>query len=424
MSSTTNQRRQMLQRRPDPSPTKLNRRAVALLSAVEAYGGVLSTEQIALLFWPPSLEHKLWAQGIDKSVSKQLRLNFSDSHLNERIELFKWLHQLAQAEPEQLLRLDLTLQLVMQGERSRSLRQLIARPVTLPDPFLRRRRLRSEVVSSSCKGWLRRLFDAGYLEPQEQPTQLSEGRKPLLWYLSKQGRKFLADFRQVSLKEIDWKPAGSFSPAMLPHRLQNTDLRISVELAARHHGWTIHEWRDDAQLRQLHSKPAERVSWRRPERPNDPDSQLIEESGGMVPDGYFWLDTGKNWHSFLECDRATETIQYRQGNLRDFAHKIRAYGAYYKSGRYAIRYPQAGKSFRVLVVTTSQPRLLNLKACIENVVREGGGREREAERGLMRYWLTTFDQIQPTWRDYFSETVLTGDIWTRAGQEEPRALIW
>ena len=42
----------------------------------------------------------------------------------------------------------------------------------------------------------------------------------------------------------------------------------------------------------------------------------------------------------------------------------------------------------------------------------------------MRYWLTTFDQIQPTWRDYFSETVLTGDIWTRAGQEEPRALVW
>lgn len=435
-------RRVLLKRAPPPTPITLSEREVAVLWAICSYR-VLSTLQLAMLFWPPSLEHKLaWWRLAPETIDHTLA-NYPAHRVEERLEFAKWLLTMRRLQPEQLTTLGPGFDLLVDPQWFAKLptaeqQQWPIAPQTwllrlldyeqpLPEAFRMRRRLPSEFISTGCKQGLRRLFDGGYIEPEEQPTRLQQGRKPLLWYLTKQGRDALATISNVSASSISWKAAGSYSPWGLPHRLENNDLRISTVLAANRHGWKIRRWLDDDELRTVHSKKTERITWQRPKDPHDPTGAVVEEEGAVVADHYFWLDTGKNWHNFYEYDRGTKTVQYQEPeqNDQDFERKIYAFSAYYKSGLYAQRYPEAGKSMRVLVVTSSNARLQRLKAITEQVVQHLSHNDKERESGLMRYWFTTADKIRPTWHDYFSQyTLLDGEIWLRAGQDLPRAVIW
>jgi hypothetical protein len=224
--------------------------------------------------------------------------------------------------------------------------------------------------------------------------------------------------RKVEPKELDWRRAGSFSPSFLEHRIKTNDVRISVNLATARHEFEIKMWLDDHELRRIHSKPAEKVVLTRPKDPQDPEGELIEQRVSVIADSFFWLDTGKNWSQFLEIDLRTVTGQYSDPGLKDWARKIRAFSEYYKSGKYQLRYPEAGSSMRVLTVTTGDTRLSNLKRITERVVGE------DQESGLNRYWFTTFDKIAPSYEDFFSETVLTGKIWNIAGRDELHSMVW
>ena len=102
----------------------------------------------------------------------------------------------------------------------------------------------------------------------------------------------------------------------------------------------------------LHSKRKEGFKGVVLPAPQDPDGDVIEQKVSVVADGYFWLDTGKNYHQFLEIDLRTVTGQYSDPGLKDWARKIRAFSEYYRSGKYQRRYPEAGSSMRVLTVTT------------------------------------------------------------------------
>ena len=148
--------------------------------------------------------------------------------------------------------------------------------------------------------------------------------------------------RKVEPKDIDWRRAGSFSPSFLEHRIKTNDVRISINLAAARHGFEIKMWLDDHELRRIHSRPAEKVTLTRPKDPQDPDGDVIEQKVSVVADGYFWLDTGKNFHQFLEIDLRTVTGQYSDPGLKDWARKIRAFSEYYRSRKYRRRYPEAG----------------------------------------------------------------------------------
>ncbi len=63
-----------------------------------------------------------------------------------------------------------------------------------------------------------------------------------------------------------------------------------------------------------------------------------------IPDGYFVLDLGQGRvrHCFIEFDNQTLTIAYAGESTKDFAHKIRTIAAFYRSGRYAQLFPEAG----------------------------------------------------------------------------------
>ena len=134
----------------------------------------------------------------------------------------------------------------------------------------------------------------------------------------------------------------------------------------------------------------------------DPDYVKLIDSKGrtrkkpVLPDGYFRLVVPQGTaHFFLEVDRGTEPHSR-------FRPQVEVYEAYTASGQYQARYSK--RSLRILVVTTAEGRLANLKKTVE---KAGGDR---------KYWFTTFEQVTP-------ETVLTGPIWQQLDGETAQVLI-
>ena len=56
---------------------------------------------------------------------------------------------------------------------------------------------------------LKMLFQHGYLFRDEQPTKLSEGRKPLVYFIDQQAVPLLAEEYAVFPEDIAWKPKGN-----------------------------------------------------------------------------------------------------------------------------------------------------------------------------------------------------------------------
>ena len=418
MNSGTKARRKRLTRVPLEHEPQLTRRDLALLNAIADYGGFLTTVQLAMLFWPPSLVKKLRWWQLEPEQVEALVTHYPAHHLNERMELARWLLKNRRYNPALFGSLEPALQSISEGEPKVWLFKAIEADFNLPEAFVARPKLASQWVSRACTSRLRFLYDAGYLEPEEQRTRLTEGRAPLLWFLSRQGRDYVASVRKILPKELDWRPAGSFSASFLPHRIAINDFRIAVNLAAARLGFEIKMWLDDHKLRQMQSQPSEKVILTHLKDPNDPDGEVVTQKISIVPDSYWWLDSGKNYHQFLEVDMRTVTGQYSDLGLKDWSRKVRAYSEYYKSGQYQRRYSTAGSSMRVLTVTTGETRLYNLKLITEKVIGP------ENDNGLSRYWFTTFDQISPTYEDFFNEMVLTGKIWHIAGRQELHSLVW
>lgn len=241
-----------------------------------------------------------------------------------------------------------------------------------------------------CQERLKRLFHHGYLHRDEQPTRLSDGRQPLIYFLARRGAAALAAHWQLSLTDLDWHPRDSAAGAgqlFLGHLLKTNDVRIAVELGATQYACAIEEWRDERSLRRRHQR--DYVTLTKP--------QGKRERVALVPDGYFCLArAGARYHQFLEIDMATTIGRSLGAQHRDWTRRVRAYIAYHQSGQYQARYN--AENFRVLTVTTGPERLANLKA----VTEEAGGRA--------RFWFATFEDMTPC-------TALTGSVWQIAGRE-------
>ena len=251
---------------------------------------------------------------------------------------------------------------------------------------------RHQTKVSRARHRLKMLKRLGYLHQDEQPIRLKDGRKPYLYMLAKKALPLLAREYDVLQEDISWKPRDNqLAWRYLEHLMATNDVRIAIEIAARRNGYLLNRWLDERTLKSQEMK----------------DSVEIQGSGGrvaVVPDGYFHLTVGQySYHHMMEIDMGTETGLSDKYNRRTFSGKIQAYLAYYVSGKYESRY---GTSvMRVLTVTTGPGRMKNLKKIAE---RLGGGEE---------FWFVTFDKVTP-------ETVLTEPVWSVAGQDELRPLIW
>jgi hypothetical protein len=416
MNSSSKQRRKIGVRTPLNREGRLTRRDLALMIALESFGGVLTTVQIALLFWALSLANKLKWWRLEKEIIEKLVAVFPAKYLDQYIELGKWLLRIRKDDPALFGALDLSLQRIAEVEPKVWLLQAIQESIELPEAFLSMPRLPSQWVSRACTSRLRFLLDLGLIDAHEQPSRLRDGRAQLLWYLSKQGRDWVAQLRNVEPKEVDWKPAGSFNPAFLNHRIKTNDFRICVTLAAERLDFDL-SWVDDNELRRAFSHPSEKVTVTYPKDLRDPEGEVVEKKIAIIPDGFFSLSTGaKQFFNYIEIDTGSETGMSSDPGRKDWAYKIRGYTSLYLSGLYHRRHPEAGNSMRVLTLVPSEARRATLKEVTEKVVGQG--------KGLNRYWFAVFSDLAPTYEDFFNETVLTGKIWQIAGRDGLYSLVW
>jgi hypothetical protein len=170
----------------------------------------------------------------------------------------------------------------------------------------------------------------------------------------------------------------------LTHTLAINDVRLAITQAAQARGYKVEKWLDDTQLKSQEMKDHVTVT----------SEQGRSAKIAVIPDAYFILHLGdRRAHFFLELDRATIT------NKR-WRMRIIAYQELIRSGKYQARYQT--RSLRILTVTTSEERLLNLK----NTTVRAGGKD--------LFWFTTLDQIA-------AANVLFSPIWLLANDERDSA---
>ena len=426
---------QLQRGRKQANPLRLVQRDLDLLTAIHDFGGVLTTIQIACLFWGPDLGRRLRGLGIAEPTIQRWLQRYPAGALYEQIELYKWLQalnrlrqfqRLSNAQQKQItwlegLRPNARAELVtwLDQQLSRNpdtwLTIAIEQKRRLPEAFRQRPQFPSDFVSSACKTRLRYLAQTGLLQPHEQAIRLSEGRAQTCYFLTRKGFNLVAQAKGVDPKTLDFKAAGAYGSLHLSHRLAINHFRIAMQLHVAHKGYRIVEWEDDNALRRRLQK--EKVTLLRLVRdPKTGDQEeKAEEHRLKIPDSYFVLDMGEAGvrHCFLELDNQTLTLDYTNANAKDYASKIRILAAFYK-GRYKELFPAAGDSMWFLTVTTgTETRLQHLKATAEGVF----GRQ---NRAADRYWFTTMDQI-PLWEEYFG-TALFAPIWLRGGDNRYWAL--
>ena len=412
------------------SGLRLVQRDLDVLTAIHDFGGVLTTLQLACLFWGPDLNRRLRGMGIAQPTIEEWTQAYAAGHLYEKLELFKWLQRLNRLRQSQRIshaeqkliawleevtpaaRVELVQWLDQQMATGPEawLKAVIAHERCPPQAFLQRPQLPSDFVSSACKARLQYLVKAGLLQPHEQAIRRAEGRAQICFFLKRKGFNLVAQAKGVDPKTLDFKTAGAYGTLHLNHRLAINDFRIAMQLHATRKGYQIVEWVDDNALRRRLNK--EKVTLVRLARdPKTGEQREVEEVHGLkIPDSYFVLDMGTAGvrHCFFELDNQTLTLEYTNANAKDYAGKIRILSTFYK-GRYKELFPEAGASMWLLTVTTgSEARLQHLKRTAESVV---GKNNRAADR----YWFTTAAQI-PLWEKYFS-TALFDPIWLRGGDE-------
>ena len=109
---------------------------------------------------------------------------------------------------------------------------------------------RHRTKTSRVRHRLKLLTRHGYLFRDEQPTKLSEGRKPYVYFLNHRAVKVLIDDFGLFQDEIDWKSRdNNVKWLFLNHLLATNDVRVAIEAAAEAGDLTIDNWLDDHTLK-------------------------------------------------------------------------------------------------------------------------------------------------------------------------------
>lgn len=232
---------------------------------------------------------------------------------------------------------------------------------------------------------LQRLFQHEFLDRQFL-TLVSAGpaASPAIYTLGKRGAQLLIAQFGYTPRDLRLPRASGLAWHTLEHLLAINDIRVRIMLEVQQQGWELESWLDETVFRA------------------DPEYITLTDKRGkshrkpIFPDGYFRLLVPQGRaHCFLEVDRGVEPHH-------KFKPQIEVYEAYVASGQYQQRF--SPKSLRVLVVTTSPERLVNLKVTTE---KAGGDR---------KYWFTTMKQA-------LGENILTTPIWEYLGSEGKQPLV-
>lgn len=193
---------------------------------------------------------------------------------------------------------------------------------------------------------LRLLFDHKFLDRHFLYPLIYHGSSQAIYSLGKKAVEIVAENSGVDITSVkqDRRNTRRLKPFSIHHILAVNDFRIAFKQGARKR------------------KEVEFKRW-------IPEKELLDEYETRIdgkkkkrrfkPDGYGrYLYQDKLYSFFLEMDRSTQTNKTFQG-------KIKRYLNYKRSGRYSERF--GVRSFKLLVVTTTQKRLANLKEATEEV---------------------------------------------------------
>jgi len=192
----------------------------------------------------------------------------------------------------------------------------------------------SPSTRSRCLVRLKNLYHHGFLLRTEQPQSLTEGRKPLVYWLDKKGAELIAINRGIEFADVGWKSnTHKVGPQFLSHLLDTNTVRVHVVRSANTHGFTVSDWQNEATLRHAHA--ADTVTVTTP--------QGTRQDAIVIPDSYFVLVVSKGggearqYPCFVETDRRTVTGQAQEWShgQHDWAKKITTYLAYIRTGKYS-----------------------------------------------------------------------------------------
>ena len=214
---------------------------------------------------------------------------------------------------------------------------------------------------------LKRLYDRCYLSRRFLPTL--KGSPKVLYFLGPRGIGTVSDSLGIDslVFEREMKNISEGKDLFLNHQLSLNVVRISFILAIKNHPQiALERWLSE----------------------KDCPIEIPSERGNRAlrPDGYFCFSIQRRLYGFfLEVDCSTMS----NGRIKS---KVMAYLNYAKSGLYEKDFGL--KYFRVLFVTKTQARLLNLKSTIE----------KQTDR---IFQLTTIDQL--------SGNPIQDRVWMRPG---------
>ncbi len=240
---------------------------------------------------------------------------------------------------------------------------------------------------------LKLLYQHEYLERIPAPIGPGLWAWRPVYRLAGKGAEIVAGELGVSPKKLAYWGKGSdkdhrsdeVSLLFFEHALAINDVRIAVTLAAQAKGFRVEQWFDDNLLKSQEMKDYVTVKGKKQ-----------SERVAIIPDAYFVLNLGeRRAHFFLELDRATMSS-------KRWKTRVLGYKAYTESGKYQERYHTT--SLRILTVTTTAERLVNLKKTTEQA---GGSKV---------FWFTTIDQATV-------DKIFFSPIWLVANETLPRSLL-
>jgi hypothetical protein len=225
-----------------------------------------------------------------------------------------------------------------------------------------------------------RLWQNKYLERVFLPPAMGEGSPFAIYALGSRGIRLL-----VSQTGLDREAVGQTIPKsrasylFIEHTLKRNDFRIALTLSCQERKiLKLLFWRQDKTIKTAMSLPDKKTG------------QLHKV--GPFPDGFFGVrNNDKEYYYFLEIDRGT--VDNKRMLLRFKAyHQLWLQRVCIK--RYGIH------NFRVLTVTTSEPRMANLMRTAKKAV--------EGNPGSSLFLFTTFDRyslekpesiLEPIWKN-------------------------
>ncbi len=224
-----------------------------------------------------------------------------------------------------------------------------------------------------------KLWQHGFLKREFLPVLGGIQNSPILYLVDKQGVDFLQTELEYRKEDLRWTP-GSLGQQFIRHTLGLSEIRLSVEVACKKHGYTLLSWQDEKAMK------------------DGPDHITVgRRLEPILPDAYFvvGIPNGRV-HFFLEFDRGPERVKV-------FQKKIVAYSGYFKTNKPLVRY--GTDRIRVLtVVEGTGTRLNHLKQLTK----------RSAEP--KRFWFSRLDKVS-------SEDIFASPIWEVANDSKRTPLI-